>query len=157
MLMMTPGRSLNARSHADRHQNTGPRTLTSNVLSKRPGSTPSVGPKYGLVAALLTRMSRPPKRSMVAATQASAASMSPAWAAWTATSPCIPAAAASSASCLREDSITRAPDAAISAAIARPIPFDAPVTSATFPSSRSSMSAGPYREPVGGAPVASAR
>ncbi len=71
--------------------------------------------------------------------------MSPALAAWTATSPCIPAAAASSASCLRDDSITRAPDAAISAAIARPIPLDAPVTSATFPSSRSSMSAGPYR------------
>ena len=50
-------------------------------------------------------------------------------------------AAASSASCLRDDSITSAPEAENSAAISRPIPRDAPVTSATLPSSRSSMAA----------------
>ncbi len=58
-------------------------------------------PKYGLVAALLTRMSSDPKRSTVAAAQASAASGSPALAASQATSPSKPAsddAAVSSAS-----------------------------------------------------------
>ena len=48
--MMTPGRSLNARSHADRHQNTGPRTLTSNVLSKRPGVIINIASVGGLRA-----------------------------------------------------------------------------------------------------------
>ena len=78
---------------------------------------------------------------MVAATQASAASRSPALAACTAISPSIPAAASSSASCLREESITCAPDSAKTSAMARPIPLEAPVTSATFPSRRSSMAA----------------
>src|SRR5436190_9067026 len=36
--------------------------------------------------------------------------------------------------------MTRAPDAANDAAMALPMPFDAPVTSATFPSSEISMS-----------------
>ena len=47
----------------------------------------------------------------------------------------IAAAASSSPACLREDSITAAPASASDAAIARPMPFDAPVTSATLPSS----------------------
>jgi hypothetical protein len=40
---------------------------------------------------------------------------------------------------LREEIITRAPAAAYEAAMARPMPRDAPVTSATFPSNLSSM------------------
>ena len=42
-------------------------------------------------------------------------------------------------SALRDDSITLAPDAARAPAIALPIPLEAPVTSATFPSSRRSI------------------
>ena len=53
----------------------------------------------------------------------------------------ISAAAASRSSILRDDSITAAPLAASSAAMARPIPRDAPVTSATLPSIRRSMPA----------------
>jgi tetratricopeptide (TPR) repeat protein len=44
MLIITPGLSRIACSHAAWHQNSGPRRLTWNVLSKRPSSTPSVGP-----------------------------------------------------------------------------------------------------------------
>ena len=40
---------------------------------------------------------------------------------------------------MRDESITFAPLAAKAAAMARPMPFDAPVTSATFPSRRISM------------------
>jgi hypothetical protein len=67
---------------------------------------------YGLVAALLTRTSTAPKRSTVAATHAPVASGSPALAAHHATSPDISLAAASSASALRDESMTRAPDSA---------------------------------------------
>src|SRR5262245_38244951 len=98
-----------------------------------------LGPMYGLVAALLTRMSTDPNRSTVAATHASACSGSPALAAYVATSPSIVDAASSSASCLRDDNITAAPLAARDAAAARPIPRDAPVTRATFPSNLSSI------------------
>src|SRR5947208_5933711 len=98
-------------------------------------------PKWGLVAALLTRTSRAPKRSIVASTAASACSGSPALAAKTSTSPASSAAAFSSGSCFRDDSITLPPDSAMALAIANPIPLDAPVTSAVFPSSRSSMPA----------------
>jgi hypothetical protein len=92
---------------------------------------------------LLTSTSRRPKRSIVAATHARAPSTSPAFAAKTATSPGIVAAAASSPSSLRLDSITCAPAAAYAVAIALPIPFEAPVMSATLPSNRSSTNAGP--------------
>src|SRR6056297_787530 len=81
----------------------------------------------------------PPNRSTVAATHAAACSGSPALAAYVAVSPSMPAAASSSASCLRDDSITAAPASASVAAMARPMPFDAPVTSATFPSRLTSM------------------
>ncbi len=62
----------------------------------------------------------------------------------TATSPGAPdaaisSAAASSWSCLRELIMTLAPDAANCAAIALPMPFDAPVTSAVLPASEISM------------------
>src|SRR5437762_1406020 len=144
MFMMTPGLSRMARCHADWHQNTGPRMLTWNVLSNRAGSMPMVGPAYGLAAALFTRMSRPPKRSMVAATQASAVSMSPALPANTATSPPMSAAAISNPSILRAVSITLAPASTNPATMAFPMPFEAPVTRATLPSSRISMDRARY-------------
>src|SRR3954451_20904239 len=144
MLTITPGSSRMARFHADWHQNTGPRMFTWNVLSKRDGSMPIVGPAYGLAAALLTRISSRPKRSMVAATQPSPASMSPALAANTAVSPPISAAAASRPSILRDESITLAPDSTKPAAMALPIPREPPVTRATLPSSRISMEAARY-------------
>src|SRR3954467_12448497 len=144
MLMMTPDSSRMARCQTDWHQNTGPRMLTWNVLSNRAGSMPMVGPAYGLAAALFTRMSRPPKRSTVAATQASAISMSPAFPANTATPPPMSAAAICKPSILREVIMTLAPASTNPAAMAFPMPFEAPVTSATLPSSRISMDAAPY-------------
>src|SRR4051812_17861528 len=107
-----------------------------------------LAPMYGLVAALFTRMSTAPKASIVACTAASAWSGSPALAANTATSLSLPMPAftASSASCLRDDSITCAPAFANVSAIARPMPFDAPVTSATFPSSEISTAADGRRD-----------
>ena len=56
----------------------------------------------------------------------------------------MPAAACSSWSSFRELSITDAPASAIPAAIARPIPFDAPVTSATLPSNVTCMARESY-------------
>src|SRR3954447_26126889 len=84
-------------------------------------------------------MSTAPKRSTVASTHAFDASGSPVFAACHATSPCMSAAAFSRASALRDVSITEAPASANAAAMALPMPRDAPVTSATFPSSRSSL------------------
>src|SRR5260370_28203789 len=93
-----------------------------------------LSPIYGLVAALLTRMSTTPNRSTVAWMQASACSGSPALAANVATlPPGIVAASSSRASALRDDSMTLAPAAAYDAAIAAPIPRDAPVTTAVLP------------------------
>ena len=91
------------------------------------------------MAALLTRMSTRPNRANVAATHASASSGSPALAACHAASPSMVATAASSASGLRDEIITRAPLAANSWAMARPMPRDAPVMSATRPSRRTSI------------------
>ena len=42
--MITPGLSFNALAHACCDQNTGPRRLTSNVLSYRASSTSMVAP-----------------------------------------------------------------------------------------------------------------
>ena len=146
MLMITPGWSLNARSHADWHQNTGPRTLTSNVLSKRAGVDAERGAEVrvggGVVDEDVEAAEALDGRGHAGVGGVDVAGVGGEDGDVAAASP---AAAASSRRCLRDDSITRAPVAAISAAMARPIPFDAPVTSATFPSSRSSMSAGPYR------------
>jgi hypothetical protein len=88
-------------------------------------------------------MSTAPTRSTVAATHAAAASGSPALASNTSSSPARPPSSAarislavvSSASRLRDDSITFAPLAARPSAMARPMPRDAPVTSAALPSS----------------------
>ena len=88
-------------------------------------------------------MSTEPNRRTVAWTHSSAWSASPAFAACQATSPpsaAISAAAASSASGLRDDNMTFAPDRAKQTAMAFPMPRLAPVTRATFPSRRISTS-----------------
>src|SRR5215469_4395630 len=58
----------------------GPTTLTPTVFIARGTSMSIIGPKYGLVAALLTRTSTDPNRDTVASTHAYAASGSPAFA-----------------------------------------------------------------------------
>ena len=84
-------------------------------------------------------MSTEPKRAMVASTQREAASLSPALAACQATVPGSSAAACSSGSAFRDDSITLAPDAARASGNRLADPrSEAPVTSATCPSSRRS-------------------
>ena len=105
----------------------GPAQLTEIVLSRRGRSMSIVLPMYGFVAALFTRMSMRPNRSMVAATHAAASSGSPALAACQAASPSIVATAASSTSAFRDEIITRAPLRPNSWAIARPMPREPPV------------------------------
>ena len=113
-----------------------PRTFTWKVLSQAGSSASMVAPITGFVAALFTSTSSAPNRSRVAATQAAAWSGSPAFAAKVATRApgtafSIATAASSSPCCLREVSITAAPPSASDVAIARPMPFDDPVTIAT--------------------------
>lgn len=76
---------------------------------------------------------------MVAATQSRATCGSPALPAKTAVSPAISPAAACNASIFLDVSITFAPAADMVAAMAFPIPRDAPVTSATLPSNEICM------------------
>ena len=90
-----------------------------------------VDPMYGFVAALFTRMSMPPKRSMHRSTAAAAWSGSPAFATITSTSPPISPAAASRSASLRDVRSTDAPASAYAFEMARPMPREAPVTSAT--------------------------
>src|SRR5438445_3812244 len=117
MLMTDPPRSDMVAFQAHWVQTRAPSWLTCTVLLARETSIPIMGPMYGLVAALLTRMSRPPRRSTVAATQASAASGSPALAANQETSPDMEAAASLSWSSFRDEIITRAPASAMAAAM----------------------------------------
>ena len=102
-------------------------------------------------------MSIEPKRSTVAATQASACSGSPALATCQATSPARSPAAPSMAnlawvraSAFLEEIITEAPASANDAAMAWPMPREAPVINAVLPSSRSSMAANPRQPAVFG-------
>src|ERR1700733_4060204 len=114
----------------------GPTTWTPTVFIARGTSMSIMGPKYGFVAALLTRMSTDPKRSTVASTHARAASGSPAFASNQATPPPpISSATLASDAPRREEIMTRAPCAANASAIPRPMPRDAPVTTATLPAS----------------------
>ena len=119
--------------------------FTSNVFCARTTSMSIIGPKYGLVPALLTRMSSRPKRASVPATQDWASSGFPTWAAVQATRssgtpPATrPAAASARSSALREVIMTLAPASAKRAAMARPIPRLPPVISAVFPLSSSSI------------------
>jgi len=122
--------------HALWVQISGPTTLTPTVFIARGTSMSIMGPKYGFVAALLTRMSTDPKRSTVASTHARAASGSPAFASNQATpSPPISSATLASDAPRREEIMTRAPCATNASAIPRPMPRDAPVTTATLPAS----------------------
>src|ERR1700691_1498517 len=117
-------------------QISGATVLTPTVFIARGTSMSIMGPKYGFVAALLTRMSTAPKRSTVASTHARAASASPAFASNHATpSPPISSATLASDAPRREEIMTRAPCATNASAIARPMPRDAPVTTATLPAS----------------------
>src|SRR6187549_2536024 len=93
----------------------------------------SSGPKYGLVAALLTRPSTRPKRSTALATSASTSSALPVWQAKAAAEPSGKlAAVASRSACLREASTTLAPAATQACAMAAPMPRLAPVTRMTL-------------------------
>ena len=137
----TPPRSAMVAATASWIQARTPSWFTSTVLAARDRSMPTIGPKYGLVAALLTRMSRAPNRSTVAATHLRACSGSPALATCQATGPSSPAsvsAAPARASAFLDDSITAAPASARRRAMASPMPRLAPVTRAVRPSSRRS-------------------
>src|SRR3984893_11675455 len=139
MLTITPPCSFIHALHARWHSNSGPTRLTSSTLATARGSVSIIGPKAGFVPALLTRMSRRPRRSTQWPMDASIASGSPAEPAYTvASAPIVRSAASvsSSSCCLRASTQTDAPAAAYASAIARPIPRVPPVTSATFPSRR---------------------
>ena len=80
LMLMTeqpPSESFMYRFHASCVHTSGALMFTSTVFSQRPASTSMVRPKYGLAAALFTRMSTAPNPSIVASTQASACSGSP--------------------------------------------------------------------------------
>src|SRR5215831_18358454 len=107
---------------------------SSGVVRKSP---PLIAP------ALLTRMSRRPRRAAASAATRVTAGGSPRSAAMTSTAfpvaVSIPLAASRSALASREQIATRAPSAASPCATARPIPLLPPVTSAVLPFSPSSM------------------
>jgi hypothetical protein len=135
-LITLPPVSRMPQRHALWAQISGPTTLTPTVFIARGTSMSIMGPKYGFVAALLTRMPTDPKRCTVASTHARAASASPAFASNHATrSPPISSATLASDAPRREQIMTRAPCATNASAIARPMPRDAPVTTATLPAS----------------------
>src|ERR1700689_4135489 len=91
-LITLPPFSRMPQRHALWAQISGPITLTPTVFIARGTSMSIMGPKYGFVAALLTRMSTGPKRATVASTHARAASASPAFASNHATPPPPPSA-----------------------------------------------------------------
>src|SRR5581483_6979418 len=114
----------------------GPLTLTSLTLSKAASAVSTSGPNCGLVAALLTRMSRRPKASIVCATARSMSSARPAWAGAAMAVPppaVISSTTAWQASGLREQTATWPPAWAKARAMARPMPRLPPVTRAARP------------------------
>ena len=123
---------------------TYPLRLTSKVLSHWLSPASRRGPKWGLVAALFTSTSIPPKASCARAISAWTSASRPVWQATASASP--PAARIFSAtdstpSSLRLASTTRAPAAPNASAIASPIPREAPVTTTTRPANDFSMPA----------------
>src|SRR6266536_1216989 len=119
--------------HTSRVHSTGPYWLSRTVFSARTASMSTSGPKYGFVPALLTSTSTRPNRPIAASTQAAAWSGSAAWAAYANTptdgyAVAIVAATSSRADWVREVSTTLQPSAANAAAVAAPMPRDAPVT-----------------------------
>src|SRR3954451_20417766 len=112
-------------------------TLTSNTLRTAPRSASIIGPYCGLTAALLTRQSSRPKRSITCATAACWCSGSSAPPRADVATP-VPSGsrrrtASSSSSGLRAVMQTLPPRATNSCAIPSPMPRVAPVTSAALP------------------------
>src|SRR5271165_94830 len=110
--------------------------LTSTVFWNEDRSVSTMGPKWGLAAALLTRMSRRPHFDWISANAPSIWSMSPIWQASASAEPppaTMASATAWQAPALRLETMTWAPRDARSSAIAWPMPRLAPVTSAIFP------------------------
>src|SRR4029077_6537656 len=114
-----------------------PRRLTSKVLSQALTSAPRTGPKYGFVAALLTRMSILANFAMTCSTRRCRSSGLPAWAgiatARSGNRALMRSASASRSACFRLESTTCAPCSARAVAMALPMPRLAPVTRATRP------------------------
>ncbi|MCY1459881.1 hypothetical protein D9M71_773940 [compost metagenome] len=111
--------------------------FTSTVFWKALRSVSSTLQNCGLVAALLTRMSRRPNCSLMPAKTWLICSISPMWQAMAVALP--PAAMMASATCwqpssLRLETITWAPCWASSLAMASPMPRLAPETKAILPS-----------------------
>ena len=104
---------------------TSPLTLTPSTVASSSSLDSSNGARPSARPALLTRMSRPPSRST-----ASAAKPSQLAASVTSSSS---ATSVSSRSTRRAPPATRTPAAASAAAVARPMPDDAPVTIARLP------------------------
>src|SRR5271165_355897 len=97
---------------------------------------PAAGPKYGLTPALPTMTSIAPQCAMVPSTSACNCSLCATWHGMAMASPPlsrIPLATVSHTSPLRLEITTLAPCSAMRSAMARPIPFVDPVTTATFP------------------------
>src|SRR3990167_3052413 len=116
--------------------------LTSTVFWKADRSVSNTLPNCGLVAALLTRMSRRPNCSRICANTLLICSISPIWQAIAVALP--PSAMMASAtpwqpSILRLETITWAPCWASSLAMASPIPRLAPETKAILPSRSNSV------------------
>ena len=110
------------------------------ILSKAESGMSADEPKNGLTAALPTRMSIGPSRRSVSATRFSSCSLWPTWQGTTIASPApsahaslMPFATSSQTSALRLETTTLAPWPAIASAIARPMPLDEPVITATLP------------------------
>src|SRR5579875_1596892 len=104
---------------------------------------PAAGPKYGLSAALHTRMSMPPQRAIVPSTKARNWSLCTMSQGITAAAPpraAIASATSAQAGALRLDTTTFAPCSANRSAMARPMPREAPVTTAIFPVRSNSVS-----------------
>jgi hypothetical protein len=112
------------------------RILVAMMRSHASSLMPSVGPKYGFTAALPTRISMPPQCATVLSTRFCNWSFCPTWQGMTMASPPLarmPAATSSHGSALRDETTTLAPCSAMRSAMARPIPLEEPVITATWP------------------------
>src|SRR4051812_24173091 len=126
-----------------------PSTLTSSMRRRSSACASTSSPEISMPA-LLTRMSKPPSRSIVVATAASqsASLVTSRWVAWPSTAAAVCAARSSSTSPI----ITFAPAVASACAMPSPRPRAPPVTSALRPASTPSAidlssgwtAAGPY-------------
>ena len=114
------------------------RTLLAIILSKASSVMVAIGPKCGLTAALQTSVSIRPHVASVRSTSPCSAALSEMFAACAIAVPPLAVMASATtahASALRLEITTLAPDSAMRSAMARPIPREDPVISATFPCS----------------------